>query len=142
MLSRILIADDHAILRRALKIALEAHRGWQVCGEATNGLEAVEKAAELKPDLIILDLAMPKMDGLQAASEIFSASPDLPILIYTNYAFSLEAKLEARKRGVRQIINKAASLDQLLSTVEMALNQPADSVQARAAGTNGPGADC
>jgi DNA-binding NarL/FixJ family response regulator len=115
---RILIADDHRVLRIALKAWLETHAGWLVCAEATNGLEAVQKAAELKPDVIILDLAMPKMDGLQAASQISSASPDMPILVYTNYAVSPEAKLEAKKHGARAVINKGASPEQLINALE------------------------
>jgi DNA-binding NarL/FixJ family response regulator len=115
---RILIADDHMGMRTALKAWLETHAGWQVCGEATDGLEAVQKAAELKPDVIILDLAMPKMDGLQAAGQISSASPTVPILVYTNYAVSPEVKLEAEKHGVREVINKAASPDQLANALE------------------------
>jgi DNA-binding NarL/FixJ family response regulator len=118
---RILIADDYAELRKMLSALLNTHAGWQVCGEAANGLEAVKKAAELKPDVIILDLSMPEMDGLKAASQISLTSPDVPIVIYTNYAVSPETKLEAKKHGVREIINKGASPDQLLSTVESVL---------------------
>jgi DNA-binding NarL/FixJ family response regulator len=120
---RILIADDHMGMRTALKAWLETHAGWQICGEATNGLEAVQKAAELKPDVIILDLAMPKMDGLQAAGQISSASPTVPILVYTNYAVSQEAKLEAKKHGVREVINKGASPNQLVDAVELLQGQ-------------------
>ena len=115
---RILVADDHEGLRTSLKAWLEAHAGWQVCGEATDGLEAVQKAAELKPDVIILDLAMPKMDGFQAAGQISSASPHVPILVYTNHSVSPEAKLEAKKHGVREVINKGASPNQLVNAVE------------------------
>lgn len=117
MLLRILIADDHTVLRTTLKTVLETHADWQVCGEAANGLEAVQKAADLKPDVIILDLAMPKMDGLQAASQISTAFPHLPILIYTNYDLSREAKLGARKHGVRQVINKGASPGLLVKAI-------------------------
>ena len=119
MLLRILIADDHAPLLEMLKALIETHAGWQVCGEAKNGLEAVQKAAELKPDVIILDLSMPGLDGLQAASQISLATPGVPILIYTNHAVSPQAKVEAQKHGVRDIINKTA-LDQLISAVEAA----------------------
>jgi DNA-binding NarL/FixJ family response regulator len=119
---RILIADDHSIILGILKTLLETHTDWQVCAEAANGLEAVQKAAEFKPDLIILDLAMPVMDGLQAAREIHSSSPEVPILLHTDHAFSSLA-LEARKNGVRQIIKKGGSEDQLLRTVEMLLRE-------------------
>ena len=118
-----MIGDDNPVVRRTLRALLETRTDWQVCGEATSGREAVEQAAELKPDMIILDFAMPEMDGLQAAREIFAAFPDVPILLYTDYAFSPEAKLDARKCGVRDVINKGSSPNQLLSTMEALLNQ-------------------
>lgn len=121
--TRILIADDQRPVRSALKALLEAHPDWQVCGEAATGLEAVQRTAELNPDLIILDVGMPKMDGLQAAREISSASPDVPIVIYTNYVFPPEAKLDAAKLGVRQVITKGAPGAQLVTAVETVLSQ-------------------
>ena len=105
-----------------LRALLETHADWQVCAEAANGLEAVEKAAELKPDAIILDLAMPEMDGLHAAREILSNSPTLPILLHTNHAFSTLA-LEAKKNGIREVINKSVSEQELISAVEALLNE-------------------
>jgi len=105
-----------------LRALLETHADWQVCAEAANGLEAVEKAAELKPDAIILDLAMPEMDGLHAAREILSNSPTLPILLHTNHAFSTLA-LEAKKNGIREVINKSVSERELIRAVEALLNE-------------------
>lgn len=105
-----------------LRALLETHADWQVCAEAANGLEAVQKAAELKPDAIILDLAMPEMDGLHAAREILSNSPTLPILLHTNHAFSTLA-LEAKKNGIREVINKSASERELIRAVEALLNE-------------------
>jgi DNA-binding NarL/FixJ family response regulator len=107
-----------------LKTLLETHAGWQVCAEAANGLEAAQKAAELKPDIIILDLAMPEMDGLHAAREILSNSPAVPILLHTNHAFSSLA-LEAKKNGIREVLNKSASEQELITAVESLLNQGA-----------------
>jgi len=105
-----------------LRALLETHADWQVCAEAANGLEAVQKAAELKPDAIILDLAMPEMDGLHAAREILSNSPTLPILLHTNHAFSTLA-LEAKKNGIREVINKSVSERELITAVEALLNE-------------------
>jgi len=119
---RILIADDQELVRKMLKTLLETHAGWQVCAEAANGLEAAQKAAELKPDIIILDLAMPEMDGLHAAREILSNNPAVPILLHTNHAFSSLA-LEAKKNGIREVLNKSASEQELITAVESLLNQ-------------------
>ena len=118
---RILIADDHSLVRKVLKTTLENYSDWQVCGQATNGLEAVQKAAELHPDLIILDFAMPVMDGLGAARRILSASPSVPILIFTNYYFP-SLLVEADSVGVRQVIDKGVAGNELLFAVETVLN--------------------
>ena len=105
-----------------LKTLLETHADWQVCAEAANGIEAAEKAAQLNPDIIILDLAMPEMDGLHAAREILSNNPAVPILLHTNHAFSSLA-LEAKKNGIREVVNKSASERELIGAVESLLNQ-------------------
>jgi DNA-binding NarL/FixJ family response regulator len=119
---RILIADDHQPLRNLLKETLAGHPGWHVCAEATNGREAVQKAAECKPDLIILDLSMPVMDGLEAAREILAASPHLPILLFTNHAVSAVAQ-DAQKIGIKQILSKTYHGDELLLVVESLLQE-------------------
>lgn len=124
MTYRILIADDQELVRKMLKTLLETHADWQVCAEAANGVEAAQKAVELKPDVIILDLAMPEMDGLRAAREILSNNPAVPILLHTNHAFSSLA-LEAKKNGIREVINKSASEQELITAVESLLNQGA-----------------
>jgi DNA-binding NarL/FixJ family response regulator len=129
---RILIADDQELVRKMLKTLLETRADWQVCAEAANGFEAAQKAAEFKPDIIILDLAMPEMDGLHAAREILSNNPDVPILLHTNHAFSSLA-LEAKKNGIRDVLNKSASEQELITAVESLLNQGA-SVAANSAG--------
>jgi len=105
-----------------LKTLLETHGDWQVCAEAVNGIEAAQKAAQLNPDIIILDLAMPEMDGLHAAREILSTNPAVPILLHTNHAFSSLA-LEAKKNGIREVVNKSASERELISAVESLLKQ-------------------
>ena len=122
MTIRMLIADDHALMRGLLRALLESHAGWEVCGEAENGYAAVLKSAELKPDLVILDLAMPVMDGLHAAREISTASPTLPIIIHTQHNSS-EIESEAKKFGVRQVIEKADDGAKLLAAVEELLRE-------------------
>jgi DNA-binding NarL/FixJ family response regulator len=119
---RILIADDHEMTRRMLRALLETHAEWEICGEAADGEQAVAQAAELKPDVVILDLAMPRMDGLQAARKISSASPMVPILMHTAHASSALA-LEAQKAGVKQVVSKGESGNRLVSAVEAVLKK-------------------
>lgn len=99
---------------------LETRADWKVCGEAENGREAVTKAAELQPDLIILDLAMPVMDGLKAAREISKVMPAAAILMLTNHS-SPELELAAKKSGVREVVSKESSDEQLLDAAVTAL---------------------
>src|ERR1035441_2799292 len=80
---RILVPDDHALVRQGLRTLLEARPGWAVCGEAVTGRGAIEKAQELQPDVIVLDIHMPETDGLQAARVIRAANPRSEILILT-----------------------------------------------------------
>jgi DNA-binding NarL/FixJ family response regulator len=129
MSSRILIADDHAGVRKMLKLLVETQAGWEVCGEAENGREAVAKAAELQPDLIVLDLAMPVMDGIRASREISAAMPGVPILMHTlHYSSALE--LEAKKVGVKRVVAKTGSGDELVSAMGALLSEGANPVAA------------
>jgi DNA-binding NarL/FixJ family response regulator len=80
---RILVADDHELVRRGMRGLLRARRDWKVVGEAANGREAVEKATKLKPDVAILDISMPDLDGLQATRQIREASPGTSVVVLT-----------------------------------------------------------
>jgi DNA-binding NarL/FixJ family response regulator len=80
---RILVADDHELVRRGIRGLLCARRGWRVVGEATDGREAVEKASKLKPDVAILDISMPDLDGLQATRQIRGAAPATEVVVLT-----------------------------------------------------------
>ncbi len=93
-----------------------------MCGEAVNGFDAVVKAGELKPDLVILDLAMPIMDGVRAAREISNSAPALPILMRTMYDGSSPLVLEAKKAGVARVVSKGEKGENLLIAIEDLLN--------------------
>ena len=116
---RILIADDSALTRKTLQDLLQTH-GWEVCGQAENGLDAVRMAVELNPDVVILDLAMPSMDGLTAAGHISQSLPTIPIVMHTLHSLA-QLELEAKKKGVHCIVPKSESahiitiLDELIS---------------------------
>jgi DNA-binding NarL/FixJ family response regulator len=103
---RIMIADDHPDLRRGIRHLLETHPDWQVCAEAVDGLDAIEKAASMKPDILILDLSMPRMNGLQAARVIHAAAPDLPLLLCSVHASDEPLVTEFRSAGFRGAISK------------------------------------
>ena len=98
---RILIADDHEIVREGLRVIIERERGWKVCGVAENGREAVDLAQELKPDAIILDLKMPKLDGLEAVKQIKRAIPETEILVVSAIASEdlIEQVFESGAKG-------------------------------------------
>ncbi|MGH9496923.1 MAG: response regulator transcription factor [Candidatus Sulfotelmatobacter sp.] len=103
---RILLADDNQKLRIRLgRMLASAHDGWVICAEAENGQQAVSKAIDLRPDVVILDLSMPVMDGLEAAREIANVFASVPIFLYTLHTIpALEE--EAGKFGITQVICK------------------------------------
>jgi DNA-binding NarL/FixJ family response regulator len=103
---RILIADDDLSIRNLLRRILEDRAGWQVCGEAGSGNEAVIKTKQLAPDLAIIDLAMPEKNGLDAAREILSISPSTAMLLLTVQEVSPQLAQEARKAGFRGALTK------------------------------------
>jgi DNA-binding NarL/FixJ family response regulator len=90
-----------------LRQLFESRSGWEVCGEAVNGRDAVEKAQQLKPDLIVLDLSMPEMDGLQAARVLKSVMPEVPIILFTNFGQDPFIEREALAVGIRDVVSKA-----------------------------------
>src|SRR6266404_5983563 len=98
---RILVADDHELIRRGIRGLLRVQRNWKVTGEAANGQEAVAKARNLKPDVIILDIGMPDVDGLEATRQIRKAAPNSKILILTMHESNQMVRrvLEAGARG-------------------------------------------
>jgi DNA-binding NarL/FixJ family response regulator len=121
---RILIADDHDLFRRGVKALLQSHAGWEICGEARTGSEAVDKAKELMPDVVILDLRMPDLDGLEAARRIRMASEDTEILILS-ISCSDELTREIIEAGARGYVLKSDADDDLLLTVEaLAAHKP------------------
>jgi DNA-binding NarL/FixJ family response regulator len=102
---RILIVDDSPMVRKRLAMLLQQHDDWQVCGEAVNGFEAVRKAEQLDPDLIVMDFLMPGMNGLQAAREIGQKIPSIPILMFTMH-MSNQLVQEAKNAGVKGAVAK------------------------------------
>jgi DNA-binding NarL/FixJ family response regulator len=114
---RILIADDHDLMLRGIRTILESHQGWTICGEARTGREAVAKADELKPDIAILDISMPDLNGLAAIGKIRKASPNTEILVLSVHS-SEQLILEILKAGARGYIVKSDSDRDLVLAVE------------------------
>src|SRR3984893_5658196 len=118
---RILIADDHDLLRRGVKDLLQSHAGWEVCGEAHTGREAVAQAEQLKPDIAILDISMPDLNGVDAAKKIRKASPDTEVLILSVH-YSDQLIRDILEAGVRGYIVKSDSDRDLIIAVEALAN--------------------
>jgi DNA-binding NarL/FixJ family response regulator len=114
---QILIADDHDLMLRGIRTMIEAHEGWAICAEARTGREAVEKAAELKPDIAILDISMPDLNGLVAIEKIHKASPKTEVLILSVH-HSEQLILEILKAGARGYIVKSDSDRDLVLAIE------------------------
>jgi len=120
MKKRIMVADDHEIVRHGLRRLLEAQPDWEVCGEAESGREAVEKARSLKPDVIVLDFAMPELNGTEAARQILKALPRTEIIILTMHD-SEHLLREALELGVRGYVLKSDAMTDLVSAVHALL---------------------
>jgi len=116
---RILIADDHALVRRGIKIILSAQPGIEIVGEATTGREAIEQVRKLKPDLVLLDLTMPEVNGLEVAEQIRTESPDTDVLVLTMH-FSEEIARDVRRSGALGYVLKSDADTELVSAVERA----------------------
>jgi DNA-binding NarL/FixJ family response regulator len=114
---RILIADDHEVARRGIRAMLESHPGWEVCGEAKDGREAVEFTSRVNPDLILLDIGMPNLNGLEAARQILAMSPDIAILILTMHD-SDQVVREVLRAGARGFLLKSDAGRDLVAAVE------------------------
>jgi DNA-binding NarL/FixJ family response regulator len=116
-LLRILIADDHEITRRGIRSLLDGHPGWEVCAEAKDGKEAVELVAKTKPDVALLDIGMPKLNGLEAARQILASAPNVAILILTMLD-SDKVIREALRAGARGFMVKSDAGRDLVAAVE------------------------
>ncbi|HWZ76001.1 MAG TPA: response regulator transcription factor [Candidatus Sulfotelmatobacter sp.] len=114
---RILIADDHEVARRGIRSLLESHPGWDVCAEAKDGRDAVELATSTKPDLVLLDIGMPNLNGLEAARQILATNPNVAILILTMHD-SDNVIREVLRAGARGFLLKSDAGRDLVAAVE------------------------
>ena len=115
---RILVADDHEMVRRGLRSLLQAHLGWVVCAECASGREAVERTAELLPDVAVLDVTMPELDGIEAARQILAANPDVQVMILSMHAGSQHV-FHALEAGARGYLLKESASREVIDAVRV-----------------------
>lgn len=114
---RILIADDHELIRRGLRSLLSSHTGWEVCGEAKDGVEAVQQTKRLQPDVLVLDITMPNMNGLEAARTIRKDGYQ-PVIVILSQHDPREMSGAAIKAGAQGYVSKSEVATELLGTIE------------------------
>ena len=124
MRNTVLIADDNAFIRTALYEIFEREPDFHVCAVVENGREAVEEACRLRPDLIVLDLAMPEMNGLEAARALRQILPDVPVVIYSATPNEISVQV-AKAIGIAGLIAKSERISVLINTVRGALRRTA-----------------
>jgi DNA-binding NarL/FixJ family response regulator len=124
---RILVIDDGDSVRDVIRIFLE-HAGFEVCGEAGDGMEAIEQARKLKPDLIVLDLAMPRMNGAEAATVLSQTMPDIPIVLLTLYQNVLGSALTSAVT-VKAVVDKTDGMARLVECIRSLLAGQTDQSQ-------------
>ena len=113
---RILVVDDHEVVRSLLRHLLEAEHGWEVCGEAADGEEAVERSRTLHPDIVVMDAVMPRRDGFEATREIVRTNPKTSVVITTLYEYP-EMLRQARNAGALACVGKSKSTRLLVPAV-------------------------
>jgi DNA-binding NarL/FixJ family response regulator len=121
MRTKILIVDDSPVIRSLVRSFIESHTDWQVCGEAENGQAAVDLVRRLNPDLLVLDLSMPVMNGIDAAREIAAIAPQTKIVLFTIHGWEHLVTI-AQAVGIRAVVSKdkEGALDRLLGRLREA----------------------
>jgi DNA-binding NarL/FixJ family response regulator len=118
---RVLIVDDHEVMRMGIRNLLEAVPNWTVCAEANNGVEAIEKALQFVPDIIIMDVTMPGMNGLEAAEEIGNSRPDIPVILFSLH-LSEDFASHFHRGGIRGAVGKGEAARDLVEAVKQVLS--------------------
>jgi DNA-binding NarL/FixJ family response regulator len=117
---RILVADDHEVMRMGIRNLIQLRSEWSICAEASNGEEAVAKSLQFCPDVIIMDVSMPVMNGLDAARHISTAQPKIPVILFSLHV-SDDLQAHFRMDGIRGAVSKADAARDLANAVEAVL---------------------
>lgn len=121
---RILLVDDHELVREGIRSLLATRPGWEVCGEAENGLQAVELVEELAPDVVVMDVSMPVMDGLGALAAIHETSPELPVIMMTMHDTE-DLTAHVVEAGAKGLLSKSEAASELLAAIDSVSRQEA-----------------
>ena len=121
MPARILVADDHEVVRQGIRAILQSRPDWEICGEAVDGQEAVRMAQELHPDVIVMDITMPRMSGLEAAQEIVRLKLPARILIFTMHE-SVSLAPSVRRAGAQGYVVKSRAARDLVEALQRLLD--------------------
>ncbi len=105
MRTRFLIVDDSDLVRRSLRMVLQANPDWEICGEAADGVSAVEMFKELRPNIVILDFQMPGINGIETARRMAEIAPAIPVVLFTQHA-SADLERHAHEVGIRSVVSK------------------------------------
>lgn len=128
MSTTVLIVDDSPPIRRSLREWFERREGWKVCGEAENGAIAVDQVKALKPDVVILDLSMPVMNGLEAAREIATFAPKTAMVLFTTHTAE-HIMRDAERAGIKEVVSKLDGPATLIASVESIVKKPDDQTE-------------
>ena len=115
---RVLLADDHESVRRSLRTLIESHQGWEICAEAVDGRDAIKKIKRMQPDLVVLDIGMPYLSGLEVARDVKRNGPATKILIVTIHSSEQVAR-EAWECGAKGFLSKPDAARDLVKAIEM-----------------------
>jgi len=105
MRTRFLIVDDSDLVRRSLRMVLQANPDWEICGEAADGVSAIEIFKELRPNIVILDFQMPGINGIETARRMAEIAPAIPVVLFTQHA-SADLERHALEVGIRSVVSK------------------------------------
>jgi DNA-binding NarL/FixJ family response regulator len=117
MIARLMIVDDHEVVRQGVRTILKGRSQWEICGEAVNGKDAIEQAEKLNPDIVIMDITMPEMGGIEATREMTRRKPHIAVLIFTMHESKHLAEA-VREAGARGIVLKSRAAHDLVEALE------------------------